>query len=131
MEQDENPDPHPGRRPRGHLGVRADGSCAGAPGDDAGGGFVTSASPQRWPSYPAKASIQYAAASRFDRKHSGILDHPLEPVIGRRDAPTRWLVTTAVSVVHRVKLKATARPGAGVPTQSPPQSAAMVISAQI
>src|ERR1700674_2369331 len=40
MEQDENPDPHPGRRPRGHLGVRADGSSAGAPGDDAGGGFV-------------------------------------------------------------------------------------------
>ena len=25
---------------------------------------------------------------------SGILDHPLEPVIGRREAPTRWRVTT-------------------------------------
>src|SRR5580700_5629801 len=26
---------------------------------------------------------------------SGILDHPLEPVIGRRVAPTRWRVMTA------------------------------------
>jgi hypothetical protein len=25
---------------------------------------------------------------------SGILDHPLEPVIGRRLAPTRWPVMT-------------------------------------
>jgi hypothetical protein len=38
--------------------------------------------------------IQYAAASRFHSKVSGILDHPLEPVIGRRVAPTRWRMMT-------------------------------------
>ncbi len=38
MEQDEDPDAHPGRRPRGHLGLRADGANAGATGHDAGGG---------------------------------------------------------------------------------------------
>jgi hypothetical protein len=29
---------------------------------------------------------------------SGILDHPLEPVIGRREAPTRWRVMTVEGV---------------------------------
>src|SRR5258708_24961081 len=43
-------------------------------------------------------SIQYAAALRPNHGRSGILDHPLEPVIGRRDAPTRWRVTTFVAV---------------------------------
>jgi len=35
-------------------------------------------------------TIQYAAASRFQYGVSGMLDRPLEPVIGRREAPTRW-----------------------------------------
>jgi hypothetical protein len=39
-------------------------------------------------------AIQYAAASRSITIASGILDHPLEPVIGRRAAPTRWRVMT-------------------------------------
>src|ERR1700722_4987478 len=34
MEQDEDPDPHPGRRPRGHLGLRADGTGARPPRSD-------------------------------------------------------------------------------------------------
>src|SRR5260370_32346905 len=44
---------------------------------------------------PRKRSIQYAVASRLLHQHSVILDHPLEPVIGRRVAPTRWRVMTA------------------------------------
>jgi hypothetical protein len=39
--------------------------------------------------------IQYAAAYRSITGVSGILDHPPEPVIGRRYAPTRWRVMTA------------------------------------
>jgi hypothetical protein len=35
-------------------------------------------------------TIQYAAASRFIIGVSGILDHPVEPVIGRPFVPTRW-----------------------------------------
>jgi len=31
----------------------------------------------------------------FEHPRPGILDHPLEPVIGRRAAPTRWRVVTA------------------------------------
>jgi hypothetical protein len=38
-----------------------------------------------WPSYPAHSIAGV----------SGVLDHPLEPVIGRRVAPTRWRVMTA------------------------------------
>jgi hypothetical protein len=45
---------------------------------------------------PAKEGIQYAAASRFIASVSGILDHPLEPVIGQRFALTRWRMMTAV-----------------------------------
>src|SRR5258708_6887346 len=47
---------------------------------------------------PRKRSIQYAAASRTNLSGSGILDHPPEPVIGRRDAPTRWRVMTPAPV---------------------------------
>src|ERR1700736_4690349 len=36
MEQDEDPDPHSGRRPRSNLRLRADGRRTGAPGHDAG-----------------------------------------------------------------------------------------------
>jgi hypothetical protein len=45
---------------------------------------------------PAKAGIQYAAASRFITSVSEILDHPLEPVIGQRLALTRSRMMTAV-----------------------------------
>jgi hypothetical protein len=44
---------------------------------------------------PAKAGIQYAAAPRFYHDCSGILDHPLEPVIGLAESETRWRVMTA------------------------------------
>jgi hypothetical protein len=37
----------------------------------------------------AKAGIQYAAPLGFIAGVPGILDHPLEPVIGRT-APSRW-----------------------------------------
>ena len=47
MEQDEDPDPHPGRRPRGHLGLRADGPCAGAAGDDGGESQKMTSSPRK------------------------------------------------------------------------------------
>jgi hypothetical protein len=39
-------------------------------------------------------TIQYAAASPFFSDGSGILDHLLEPVVGRRVAPTRWRAMT-------------------------------------
>jgi hypothetical protein len=39
-------------------------------------------------------TIQYTAASGFITAASGILDHPPEPVIGRRVAPTRWRAMT-------------------------------------
>jgi hypothetical protein len=38
--------------------------------------------------------IQYAVASRFHIKVSGILDHPLEPVIGLAEGETRWRMMT-------------------------------------
>jgi hypothetical protein len=34
----------------------------------------------------------------MERWRRGILDHPLEPVIGRREAPTRWRVMTVLIV---------------------------------
>jgi hypothetical protein len=40
-------------------------------------------------------SAQYSRALIFQHPRSGILGHPLEPVIGRRAAPTRWRVVTA------------------------------------
>jgi hypothetical protein len=43
---------------------------------------------------PAQAGIQYAAAIERNHRRYGILDHPPEPVIGRRAAPTRWRVMT-------------------------------------
>jgi len=50
---------------------------------------LTLRSMPHWPmSYPA--ARVYAAASRFHHRLSGTLDHPLEPVIGRRAAPSRW-----------------------------------------
>src|SRR6266403_459814 len=47
-------------------------------------------------SYPG--ARVYAAASRFHLRLSGTLDHPLEPVIGRRAAPSRWPMMTAANV---------------------------------
>jgi hypothetical protein len=38
---------------------------------------------------PAKAGIQYALYSRFLHRRSGILDPPLEPVIGLAEGETR------------------------------------------
>src|SRR5436190_15045390 len=40
----------------------------------------------------------YAVASRFHHRLSGMLDHPLELVIGRRAAPTRWPMMMAANV---------------------------------
>jgi hypothetical protein len=40
-------------------------------------------------------ATQYSRALIFEHPRSGILGHPLEPVIGRRAAPTRWRVVTA------------------------------------
>ena len=45
---------------------------------------------------PAHAGNQYTAAYRSIATASGILDHPLEPVIGQRFALTRWRMMTAV-----------------------------------
>jgi hypothetical protein len=44
--------------------------------------------------------IQYAAAFRFRHGRCGPLDRPLEPVIGRRIAPTRWRAMTTGSVAR-------------------------------
>src|SRR5258706_10246426 len=49
MEQDEDADPHRGRRPRGHLRLRADGARAGAPRDAARGGWDLTSSVIRSP----------------------------------------------------------------------------------
>src|ERR1700732_900196 len=105
MEQDENPDADSGRRPRSHLRLRADGPCAGAPGDDAGGGVAASTNPQRV--VPAKAGT-----------------HTPRPIVLSDVADTfcslhsRWLWVPAFagttlqegSLSHRVKLKASAMP---------------------
>jgi hypothetical protein len=48
-------------------------------------------------SSPAKAGDPVRCGIAIDLRRFGILDHPLEPVIGRRDAPTRWRVMTAGS----------------------------------
>src|SRR5216684_5018600 len=37
----------------------------------------------------------------IDHRRFGILDHPLEPVIGRRDAPTRWRMMTARNIAAK------------------------------
>jgi hypothetical protein len=50
-------------------------------------------SPHTWSSYPAKA-VSSTRRLSAPVLVSGILGHPLEPVIGRRFAPTRWRVTT-------------------------------------
>jgi hypothetical protein len=42
--------------------------------------------------------IQYAVPPAIEPILHGILDHPLEPVIGRRAAPTRWRMMTAMIV---------------------------------
>jgi hypothetical protein len=57
---------------------------------------------------PRKRGIQYAAASRPITNVSGILDHPLEPVIGLAEGETRWRVMTAVV---NLRLAMTAAPG--------------------
>ena len=49
---------------------------------------------------PAHAGNQYTAAYRSITTASGILDHPLEPVIGQRFALTRWRMMTAVVGVY-------------------------------
>ena len=43
---------------------------------------------------PAKAGIQYANEAAVDYGRFGILDHPLEPVIGRAKGETRWRMMT-------------------------------------
>jgi hypothetical protein len=52
----------------------------------------TSGAPQQLVT-PAKAGIQYAAAYRSITGVSGILGHPLEPVIGLAEGETRWRMT--------------------------------------
>jgi hypothetical protein len=45
---------------------------------------------------PAQAGIQYSVRVRMrDRR---VLDHPPEPVIGRRFAPTRWRMMTVLNM---------------------------------
>jgi hypothetical protein len=44
---------------------------------------------------PANVDIQYSASHRFHHERSGILDHPLEPVIGLAEGETRWRMMTA------------------------------------
>jgi hypothetical protein len=45
---------------------------------------------------------QYAEASRFCSDASGILDHPLEPVIGLAEGETRWRVMTQGGMLARL-----------------------------
>src|SRR3982075_2725614 len=47
------------------------------------------------PSCPAQAGhpVRRGVPENYDRLR--LLDHPLEPVIGRRAAPTRWRMMTA------------------------------------
>jgi hypothetical protein len=49
------------------------------------------------PSYPRKAVSSTQRPFDSITGGSAILDHPLEPVIGRRVAPTRWRMMTAVN----------------------------------
>jgi hypothetical protein len=44
-------------------------------------------------------AIQYAATSRRISIAAGILDHPLEPVIGLAEGETRWRVMTTLVVI--------------------------------
>jgi hypothetical protein len=44
---------------------------------------------------------------RFYHWRLGILDRPLEPVIGRREAPTRWRAMTAEGVAPSYSMIAT------------------------
>ena len=44
---------------------------------------------------PAKAGIQVNRAAAVDHQRFGILDHPLEPVIGLAKGETRWRMMTA------------------------------------
>jgi len=45
--------------------------------------------------YLEKAGYSVRCGFAIYRRCSGILDRPLEPVIGRRFAPTRWRTMTA------------------------------------
>jgi len=42
--------------------------------------------------------IHYSRALAAEHKRSGILDHPLEPVIGLAEGETRWRVMTVEDV---------------------------------
>jgi hypothetical protein len=44
---------------------------------------------------PRKRGIQYPRGGDAGLRSRGVLDRPLEPVIGRRFAPTRWRAMTA------------------------------------
>src|SRR5258708_35984693 len=47
-------------------------------------------------SYPAQAGYPVLRAVEVYLRQRGVLDRPLEPVIGRRGAPTRWRTMTAI-----------------------------------
>src|ERR1700682_5375352 len=59
-------------------------------------GILPSPLPHQRPSYPRRRVSSTPQPWRFSYNGSGILVHPLEPVIGRRVAPTRRRVMTAV-----------------------------------
>jgi hypothetical protein len=51
--------------------------------------LIENLSPHTWSSYPAKSGVSSTPRPLGSAPVSGILGHPLEPVIGRRFAPTR------------------------------------------
>jgi hypothetical protein len=40
-------------------------------------------------------AIQYSREAAMESRSRGVLDHPLEPVIGLAEGKTRWRVTTS------------------------------------
>src|SRR5216684_4080529 len=53
------------------------------------------------PVIPAESGYPVRRSFAVDHRRFGILDHPLEPVIGRRDAPTRWRMMTARNIAAK------------------------------
>src|SRR6185437_6151105 len=135
MEQDEDADPHPGRWPRGHLRLRADGTIAGAAGNDgpnltpssrpgdrvrrsstSEGGSASrddrsyriklTGHPER-DRWPAR-QIRSTLGTFFDRYKFGNLH---DPILGHRYSASRAAAARAVSRHHRRAENPAGRPG--------------------
>ena len=117
MEQDEDPDAHPGRRPRGHLGLRADGPGAGAAGDDGAASSELSDMPVTAIQSRTVAGVTHANSAACGRvKLTAARAGPLARRPNPHHNPPRRRydsLNTAFLHAHEIPVRASARCAAG------------------